>query len=395
MGWHDVVIVGGGNAGISLAARLRRLGCRDVAVVAPGPDHLYRPLLNYVAAGQAAMRRLTRSMGSVVPEGCTWLDQRAVAVHAAQRQIELAGGERVGYGDLVVATGLEEDLEAVPGLAEAIDAGWSGTAHLAPTATSSWQAVQRLRSGRVVFTLPPEPSPCGGTALKPLFLACDHWRRQGVLGALDVHLVTPYSSVLDLPFVEQRLRQSVARFGITVHHGARVAALDHARRTVTLRRDEGGQETVTDVAHAFVVPPYRAPGWLRPLAAEHDAGLVDVDPETLAHRTLPRIWSLGDVADVRTRPSGGALRRQVEVLAANIRAARLGEPLHRYDGYTIIPVTVDRRRLLLAEFDRAGRQQQSTSLLDVTVPRRALWVFDRYLEPVIYFRLLLRGRLVP
>ena len=83
MARHDVVVVGGGNAGISLAARLRRLGCRDVAVVAPRPEHRYRPLLNYVAGGQAEMRELTRPTSSVIPDGCTWLPHRAVAVHAA------------------------------------------------------------------------------------------------------------------------------------------------------------------------------------------------------------------------------------------------------------------------------------------------------------------------
>ena len=394
MAWHDVVIVGGGNAGISLAARLRRIGARDVAVVAPGPTHIYRPLLNYVAAGEASMERLTRSMRSVIPEGCTWVDQRAVAVHEDEGEVELEDGMRLRYGDLVIATGLEEDLDAVPGLAAATEAGWSTTAHLESGAELSWAAARDLRMGRVVFTVPPEPSPCGGTALKPLFMACDRWREEGVLDAIDVHLVTPYSSVLDLPFVDGRLQQVVEEFGITVHHRATVHRLDHEQRTMTLLRG-AEEEVLTEVDHAFVVPHYRAPEWLAPLAGEHPACLVDVDPETMAHRRLPRVWSLGDVADVRTRPSGGALRRQVEVLADNIRGGRLGEPLRRYDGYTIIPVTVDRRRLLLAEFDRDGAQQQSTRMLDVTVPRRSLWVFDRYLEPVIYFRSLLKGRLVP
>lgn len=394
MAWHDVVIVGGGNAGISLAARLRRIGCRDVAVVAPGPDHLYRPMLNYVAGGQASMDQLRRPMRSVIPDGCTWLDQRAVAVHGEEQELELDDGMRLGYGDLVVATGLEEDLELTPGLAAAMEAGWSTTAHVATEAEAAWTAVQGVRRGRVVFTVPPEPSPCGGTALKPLFLACDHWAEQGVLDDVDVHLVTPYASFLDLPFADRRLQEHVDRFGITVHHSSTVTRVDHESRTVTLLSGTG-EHVVEDVDHAFVVPHYRAPEWLSPLAGEHPACLVDVDPETLAHRRLPRVWSLGDVADLRTRPSGGALRRQVEVLAENIRRGRLGQEPRRYDGYTIIPVTVDRRRLLLAEFDRTGAQQQSTRLVDVTVPRRALWVFDRYLEPVIYFRSLLRGRLVP
>ncbi|GGK60327.1 FAD-dependent oxidoreductase [Ornithinimicrobium pekingense] len=394
MAWHDVVIVGGGNAGISLAARLRRIGARDVAVVAPGPLHRYRPMLNYVAAGQATMDQLTRPMRSVIPDGCTWLDQRAVAVHEDDGEVKLDDGTRLAYGDLVVATGLEEDLDATPGLATALDAGWSTTAHLDSTAGATWDAVRGMTRGRVVFTVPPEPSPCGGTALKPLFLACDHWQQEGVLDQIEVHLVTPYASVLDLPFVDRQLQEHLDRFGVTVHHRATVLRVDHEQRSVTLLRG-AAEETLEDVTHAFVVPHYRAPEWLAPLGGEHPACLVDVDPQTMAHRRLPRVWSLGDVADLRTRPSGGALRRQVEVLADNIRRGRLGEPLRSYDGYTIIPVTVDRRNLLLAEFDRTGAQQQSTKLIDVTVPRRALWLFDRYLEPVIYFRALLKGRLVP
>lgn len=391
---HDVVIVGGGNAGISLAARLRRIGAHDVAIVSPDRPHRYRPMLNYVAGGQASMDELTRPAASVVPDGCTWLPTSGVAVHPEQRELELAGGQRVGYGDLVLATGLEEDLDAIPGLAAAMGAGWASTAHLHDQAERVWATIRGMRQGRVVFTIPPEPSPCGGTALKPLFLALDHWREQGVLHAIDVHLVTPYGSVLDLPFADRQLEPVLADAGVTVHHGSTVAAVEHEARTLTLGRAADGL-LIEDVDHALVVPHYRGPAWLEPLAAAGKAGQVDVDPKTMAHSSAQRVWSLGDVARLHTRPSGGALRRQVEILADNIRARRLGEPLRRYDGYTIIPITVDRRRLLLAEFDRSDAQQQSTRLFDVTVPRRALWVFDRYLEPVIYFRALLKGRLIP
>ena len=394
MAWHDVVIVGGGNAGISLAARLRRIGAHDVAVVTPDRPHRYRPMLNYVAGGQASMDELTRPPASVVPKGVTWLPTSAVRVHPERRELELADGRRVGYADLVLATGLEEDVDGIPGLASAMEAGWASTAHLETQAERTWTTIRGMTHGRVVFTIPPEPSPCGGTALKPLFLALDHWREQGVLGGLDVQLVTPFASVLDLPFVDRRLEPLLAAAGVSVHHASTVAEVDHEARSLTLG-GAGRGVRIEDVDRAFVVPHYRGPSWLAPLATQDGVGQVDVDPETMAHRHAPRVWSLGDVAHLQTRPSGGALRRQVEVLADNIRAQRLGEPLGRYDGYTIIPITTDRRRLLLAEFDRSGAQQQSTTLLDVTVPRRALWVFDRYLEPVIYFRSLLKGRLVP
>lgn len=399
MARHDVVVVGAGNAGISLAARLRRIGAKDVAVVAPDRPHLFRPLLNYVAGGQATMRELTRSAAAVLPEGCTWIRGRAVVVHTDAREVELADGGRLGYRDLVLAPGLEEDLDAVPGLEAAMSTGWAATAHLHSQAEGMWASISGMTRGRVVFTIPTEPSPCGGTALKPLFLACDLWHRRGVLGDIDVHLVTPYSGVLDVPSVDPRLLSHLHARGVRIHHSTQVTAVDYEASSVTLSGAVEGRgvpsQVLTGVERAFVVPPYRGPAWLRPLAGKHPQGLGDVDPETLAHRAADGVWSLGDVAALGTRPSGGALRRQVEVLADNIARRRLGQPLRRYDGYTIIPITVDRRRLLLAEFDRSGRQAPTTSLVDLTVPRRALWWFDRYVEPVIYFRALLKGRLVP
>lgn len=41
---HRVVIVGGGTAGISVAARLRRAGVDDIAVVDLSETHYYQPL---------------------------------------------------------------------------------------------------------------------------------------------------------------------------------------------------------------------------------------------------------------------------------------------------------------------------------------------------------------
>ncbi len=43
-GHHKVLIVGGGSAGLTLAARLRRSGLPDVAVLEPSASHYYQPL---------------------------------------------------------------------------------------------------------------------------------------------------------------------------------------------------------------------------------------------------------------------------------------------------------------------------------------------------------------
>jgi sulfide:quinone oxidoreductase len=188
---HELLIIGGGNAGISLAARLLRDGAQDVAVVESEPVHRYRPLLNYVGAGEATMSSLKRLAAKVVPNGCTWIKDQVVTVDAAGPSVLTRTGRRIGCSTLVVCPGLEEDWESTPGLAEAYAAGWAGSSFVVDSAPRVWPALRDLSAGRVLFTVPPEPAPCGATALKPLFMACDHWRRTGVLQNLDIYLVLP------------------------------------------------------------------------------------------------------------------------------------------------------------------------------------------------------------
>ncbi|MDT9595066.1 FAD/NAD(P)-binding oxidoreductase [Nocardioides zeae] len=406
----DVVIVGGGNAGISLAARLRRDGVRDVALVEPRAVHHYRPLLNYVGAGLASMGALERPTRRLVPDGVTLVEDRVVAVDpggdagAGGPAVTTAGGRTLRGRDLVLCPGLEEDWDATPGLASACAAGWAASTFVGEHAPRVWPALRDLTSGRVLFTVPPEPAPCGPTALKPLLMACDHWRRRGVLGRLEVTLVLPYADALGVTGPDRRVEEALRSAGVRVLRGSQVRALGGDAGGGEARRVEvgtpDGPAALDDLAFAHVVPHYRAPRWIGAagLAGATAAGLVDVDPHTLRHPRHPAVWAIGDVADLRTRPSGGALRRQVAVLAANLAAVRATDGsaasprLEEYDGYTVMPITLDRRRLMLVEIDREGRPAPTVPFPDLFRPRRSTWLADRYGLPVTYFRRILRGR---
>src|SRR5690606_3201467 len=141
---------------------------------------------------------------------------------------------------------------------------------------------------------------------------------------LDVHLVLPGPVATGVDRADRVIERELDSYGVTVHRDARVVRL--AGRSVEID-SAGGRLELADVAYAHVVPHYRAPQWVADsgLAGSNSAGLVDVDPETLQHRRYPSVWALGDVADLGIRPSGGALRKQVAVLAPNILAG--AEPL--------------------------------------------------------------------
>ncbi|MDT0212558.1 FAD/NAD(P)-binding oxidoreductase [Rothia sp. ARF10] len=390
MNHHEVLIVGGGNAGISLAARLLRDGADDVAIVESESVHRYRPMLNYVGGGEATMADLERPAATVMPKDATWIRDRVVSCDPAAPSVTTRGGRTITCTTLVVATGLEEDWAGTPGLREAYAAGWAGSTFLVESAPKVWPALRDLTSGRVVFSMPPEPAPCAATALKPLFMACDHWQRAGVLQDLDVHLVLPGPTPIGVAEGDAVLEDALTAYGVHVLRGARVTSV--GERQVTVRTD-GDTVMLDDLAHAHVIPGYRAPQWVAEsdLAGSTEAGLVDVDPLTLRHRRHGGVWSLGDVADVGTKPSGGALRKQVAVLSPNILAPA-GDGLQRYDGYTVMPITVARHQLLLVEVDREGRPAPTVPVPNLVRPRRLTWAIDRYALPQVYFRRILRGR---
>ena len=391
---HDVIVVGSGNAGISLAARLLRDGFTDVTIVSPDSTHRYRPLLNYVGGGEASMQDLERPTGELIPPGCAWVQDNVVAVDPVEQTLTTATGRVLRYSTLVLCPGMEEDWGATPGLREAYRDGWAASTYVPEAAARVWDQVTSLRSGDVLFSVPPEPAPCAPTALKPLFMACDLWRRTGVLADLRVRLVLPQETVTGLAASDASLERAFATYGIDVHRRARVCQVDGTARAVEVRTPAGLQ-TLSDLRFAHVVPHYRPPAWISGSGLADPAtntGLVDIDPTTLRHRHHSSVWAIGDAADLRTRSSGGALRHQVKVLSKNMRAARDGGDLQSYDGYTVMPVTVSRRRLLIAEVDRNGVPTLASRALGLARPKRLTWAADRYVLPQLYWHRLLKGK---
>ena len=59
---HQVLVIGGGNGGVSVAARLQRSGVKDIAIVEPREQHVYKPLFSHVAGGTAITSDACRAL---------------------------------------------------------------------------------------------------------------------------------------------------------------------------------------------------------------------------------------------------------------------------------------------------------------------------------------------
>ena len=392
---HRVLVIGGGNGGLSVAGRLKRLGVRDIVVVEPRSEHHYKPLFSHIAGGTAPASMAARAQASVMPKGVGWMQDAVVAVHPDDNCIALESGARVSYDQLIVSAGIQHDWDAIPGLADGMRSPNIASHYEFDPAQKASALLRAIRSGTVVFTQPAGPASCAGAAQKPMYLACDYWQKTGVLKDIHVIMIVPDETVFGIAEIDRELNRKIAEYGIDLKTGTQVVAVDASDRFITVRRQdhELTEELSFDVLN--VEPPQSAPDWLANLAATDDpGGFVDVDPLTLRHVRYPNVWALGDVAATANSKSGGALRKQALTLARNIAAVLDGRaPTHQYDGYSVCPFTVSRSTVVFAEFDDRGRLRPTIPFWKSLAKERQLtWIFDRHILPWVYWHMILKGR---
>ncbi|HEX6969783.1 MAG TPA: FAD/NAD(P)-binding oxidoreductase [Micromonosporaceae bacterium] len=392
---HRIIIIGGGTAGITMAARLRRAGATDITLIEPSDKHYYQPLWTLVGGGVVDAGKTVRSEARLIPKGVRWIRDRAVDVDPQARTVTTETNGTIGYDQLVVATGLQLDFDKVPGLAESVGQHGIGSNYRLDLAGRTWEFIRDLRSGTALFTMPPGPIKCGGAPQKIAYLAADWWRRQGVLDRIRIVLVLPTPTIFGQPDFAKALEEVVADYGIEVRYKTHLVEVDGpSRRAVLLDTKTDTKETLEfDFMH--VVPPQSAPDWLKatPLADPASPfGYVEVDKYTLQSQQWPEVFALGDAANVPTSKTGAAVRKQAPVVVANMLAAHRGEPpAARYNGYSSCPLVTSRTRMLLAEFDYDLKATPSIPLIDTKKPRYDMWLLKRYGLPALYWHLMLRG----
>lgn len=394
---HRILVIGGGNAGLSVAGRLRRRGVTDVAVIEPRTTHLYKPLFSHVAGGTVRASTVARDQGHVTPRGVTWVKGAVAGIDPDADAVTLVSGERLTYDHLIVCPGIQNRWDAVPGLAAAIATSQVASNYEIDLAVKASALLRDTTRGTVVFVQPPGPASCAGAAQKPMYQACDYWRAKGVLADIRVVLVVPNATVFGVPEVDRELERKITEYGIEVRLESELVDVDAEARTVEIARADGSASERVSYDVLMVEPPQSAPDWLAATALsapESTGGFVEVDPRTLRHTRFSNVWALGDAAATTNSKSGGALRKQTLVVAENVRAVIEGrEPVREYDGYSVCPFTVSRSTVVFAEFDDQYRLKPTVPFWPSLVRERRLTsVLDRRVLPWVYWHMILQGR---
>jgi sulfide:quinone oxidoreductase len=389
---HGILIVGGGTAGITVAARLRRAArSLDISIIEPSTKHYYQPLWTLVGAGVVDKSMTERDEADVIPRGASWIRAAAVSFEPAEKAVLTSDGARHTYDQLVVCPGIKLDWEAVPGLRTGIGKNGVCSNYSFETVDSTWQALRDFSGGTAVFTMPQTAVKCGGAPQKILYLAEDYIRRKGLRNNTRFLYVAPGPTIFGVDKYRYALEKIIATRGIeTLFHHHLVEVHGEAREAVVQNVTTKERRTIPfDLLH--VTPPMCAPDFIRLSPLADNAGWVEVDKFTLQHTRFPDIFALGDASSLPTGRTGAAIRKQAPILVKNLLSHRAGlPPSARYNGYTSCPIITRRGRMLLAEFDYDGNPCE-TFPFNQAKERYSMWILKRYILPQLYWYGMLKG----
>lgn len=419
-----IVIIGGGAAGLSMAARLMNwLDEPDVTLIDPSELQYYQPGFTLIASGVYKPEGVYKKQEACIPSGVKWIKDSVAAVDPVKNEIRTQTNGVVAYDFLVLTPGLQINWNLVEGMTQ--ETLGQGNAHCIydfEGAKRTWAALQEFgkKGGRGIFTDTYTKHKCGGAPKKICLLTEHYTRQQNTRDKVKLDYYTAAKELYDVKYYTTRLEEIYKERNVSITLNYRVKGIDTSAKKVFFNKVEKVEKEVKDeqtgkltkVEEKIVTPytedydflhftpPMSAPDFVRDsglgwtegkLAAE---AWVMVDKETLVHKTYNNIVSLGDVAGIPTSKTSAAVRMQVPLAAKNLISLMEGkEPVEKYDGYAACPIITEYGKVLLCEFDYDKNPKPSVpfNFMDMSQEQWLAWVLKVYILKPMYFYGMLNG----
>ena len=428
-----IVIVGGGLAGMSTAARLNNtLSNADITVIEPDPLSVsYQPGQTLVGAGLWDVSDIQYNRDDNVPSGVKLIKGSVTAFDPDNNSVTVDGSQEVTYDQMIIATGLMLNYGAIKGLDGVITSSGKDNASVKQTvgkngvhsiyfaegATATYKGIEELIAKakahkgpeklQAVFTHPNTPIKCGGAPKKIMYLTNARLEEAGVRDKVELTFYPNGGSMFGVPEYHEAILQQFKDRDFKWHYAHNLVEIDTDAKVAIFNHhwkekgewDEDLEEygvvlrsEPVEVKYDFIhiTPPMKAPDVVKNSPLGSDAGWVPVVKETLQHVTYKNVWCLGDVAAVPMGKTGGSVRKQYKVLVDNMVASMEGKSSlpSRYGGYTVCPLITSIGTVMLAEFDWSKKPTPSFPL-DPTQERWIWWLLKVYaLKPMTIYGML-------
>ena len=394
---HQIVIIGGGNAGISVAAQLlRKERNLDIAIIEPSEKHYYQPAWTMVGGGFYDIHDTEKPEAEVMPEGVNWIKKAVANFQPNENKVTLDDGKEVEYNYLIVAPGIQLNWNEIKGLVENLGKNGVCSNYSFKSAPYTFECLKNSTSGRAIFTSPHTPVKCGGAPQKIMYIAADYFKRNNLSDKIQVEFWSGGTKLFGVKKFEDALKKVIAKFHIKENYYNKLVEIDGANKRakfIGFGEQNKDVETWIDYEMIHVTPPQSAPDFVKNSPLANAAGWVDVDKHSLQHVKYANIFSLGDASSLPTGKTGAAIRKQTPVLVQNLLSLIKNNAMSAtYNGYSSCPLITGRGKLILAEFDYDNNPQE-TFPFNQAKERWSMFILKRYILPFLYWSQILKGKM--
>ncbi|OTA99813.1 hypothetical protein M426DRAFT_324798 [Hypoxylon sp. CI-4A] len=399
---HRVVIVGGGTAGVTVAAQLQQnseFEKKDIAILDPAQTHHYQPGWTLVGSGLKSLSTMNKHMFEVIPEGVKHYPLRVSTFDPKNNAIKTSEGVDVSYDYLIVAPGLETNFAGISGLQQALQDPTSKVSSIysEKTVEQVWSNIQDFKKGPAIFTQPAGVIKCAGAPQKIMWMALSQWKRDGVRDNIDISFATGAASMFAVPKYSQALedlRKERKVAGLFQHNLVKVDPKTKVATFKNLADGANGALVEKEFGFLHVVPPQKPWDWVAKSELADAAGWVDVDKSTTQHTKFKNVFSLGDASSLPNSKTAAAITSQTPVLIDNLLAVMKGKkPEAVYDGYASCPLLTGHNELMLCEFKYGGVPKETFAhiLGGQETPRRIFYHLKKDFFPMAYWNYYVKG----
>lgn len=406
-----IVIVGGGAAGITMAAYLTdMLRYDDITIIEPSEKHYYQPGFTFIASGVFTPNEVIKPNNELIPKHTKWIKDIVTELHPDNNYLITGKNEKISYDFLVLVPGCQMDFNLIPGISrETLGEGNAHCIYDYKGAKACWDAIQKIpdmKSGNLVFTNTYTKLKCGGAPKKICLLTEDFLKEKGIRDKYSINYYCNQNELMKPKIYGDRLNEIFKEKSVGILHKYRLSSVDTASKKAVftvlpapslLPVPPGANfETVTvDYDFLHFVPPMSAPDFVKQSEVADSGvpgGWVKVDKETFVSSKYKNIISLGDVAGLPTSKTGAAIRKQAPIAARNLVELMEGkEPTGKYNGYSACPVVTEYGKVLMCEFGYDDKVLPSIPWLDPSVDRGMWWILKKYGLKPMYYHGMLKG----
>ena len=390
---YEILIVGGGAAGISAAARLTKdRPAGSIALIEPSAEHYYQSQWSLVGAGIFPKEVSQKDTAMLIPKDCDWIRDSVTSFDPEKSKLSTKQKGVFSYEYLIITAGLQSSWTDIKGLSRNLGKKGICSNYSYKSVESTWENIRNLSKGTALFTQPASPIKGDGAPQEIMYLAEDYFRRSGQTNQINVKLSSGMPDIFPVKKYAEKLNSLCDQRGIQKTFRHDLIEVDADNKVAVFKDLDSNELNSVEYDLLHVTPNMAPPDFIKKSLLSTEGGWVDVNKDTMQHNHFDNVFSCGDCSSLPTSKTAAAIRAQVPIMVRNILSAIDGQPLvDYYNGYTSCSIVTGYGRSILAEFDY-DLIPRETLPFDQSTEGMGMYILRKDIMPKLYWHGMLKGR---